>query len=230
MAKQKSLLANGQEAPASLPSAATKEEAAYRYLREAISTGMLKPNDRLPISDWAQRLEVSEIPVRAALQRLSGEGFVEFRPNVGYRVAVPDPVLVLEAVVTLGALWELAGRLAAANATDDQLANLASIRVAARRAAERDDVLEFAMHSVQFHEELARASGNTYVLKLTRQVTLDAQRGTVQLRGRPERIQESIRSGEMVMEALMARRGERAAELLRWYMEDSAIELERMGL
>ena len=50
---------------------------AYIRLRELIVHGSLMPGARLIEADLAERLELSRTPVRAALQRLRDEGFVE---------------------------------------------------------------------------------------------------------------------------------------------------------
>lgn len=49
---------------------------AYRKLRELIVRGRLAPGSRIIETDIADRLGVSRTPVRAALQRLSQEGYI----------------------------------------------------------------------------------------------------------------------------------------------------------
>lgn len=48
----------------------------YRKLRELIVKGRLAPGSRIVETEVAERLGVSRTPVRAALQRLRGEGYV----------------------------------------------------------------------------------------------------------------------------------------------------------
>ncbi|MGY2063610.1 GntR family transcriptional regulator, partial [Nocardia gipuzkoensis] len=55
-------------------------------LRRLILAGNLPPGTGLPLREFAQRFEVSPIPVRESLQTLIGEGLVEHRPNFGYTV------------------------------------------------------------------------------------------------------------------------------------------------
>lgn len=50
---------------------------AYLRLRDLIVDGSLPPGARLIETDLAERLEISRTPVRAALQRLRDEGFVQ---------------------------------------------------------------------------------------------------------------------------------------------------------
>lgn len=61
----------------------TKAELVYRHLREAIIAGRVRPGQRVVVDQFASDLGVSKVPVREALLRLAGEGWVELRPHVG---------------------------------------------------------------------------------------------------------------------------------------------------
>jgi len=56
-------------------------------LRDEILSGALPPGTPLRAEELAQRWSVSPTPVREALARLAGIGFVELRPQRGARVA-----------------------------------------------------------------------------------------------------------------------------------------------
>lgn len=55
-------------------------------LRHAILSGDQPPGTVIPVDEVAVHLGISPIPVREALMTLIGEGLVERRPHVGYRV------------------------------------------------------------------------------------------------------------------------------------------------
>ncbi len=59
-------------------------------LRRDIIAGVLEPGAWLKTEDLAQRYGVSANPVREALWRLQGEGYVVANPNQGARVRVVD--------------------------------------------------------------------------------------------------------------------------------------------
>jgi len=59
-------------------------------LRRDIVAGVLQPGERLKTEELAARYEVSANPVREALWRLQGEGFVVANPNQGARVRTVD--------------------------------------------------------------------------------------------------------------------------------------------
>ncbi|TDK59195.1 GntR family transcriptional regulator [Bacillus salipaludis] len=60
-----------------------------KSLRKAILNGTLKKGDRLIQEEWAERLEVSRMPIREALTQLQMEGLVEMIPHKG---AVVTPI------------------------------------------------------------------------------------------------------------------------------------------
>lgn len=64
----------------------TKDQVTAR-LRDAITTGVLTPGQRLQQEELAERLGVSRMPVREALRQLEAEGLVTFQPYRGAIVA-----------------------------------------------------------------------------------------------------------------------------------------------
>jgi DNA-binding GntR family transcriptional regulator len=62
----------------------------YELIREDIIEGRLRANERLVVTELANRHGTSTNPVREALQMLRGEGFVIILPNRGARVRPID--------------------------------------------------------------------------------------------------------------------------------------------
>lgn len=71
-----------------LSTSSTQQDAIYQQLRQWITVGKFLPGARLKIRTVASQMQVGEMPVRAALQRLSAEGALINSPNAG--VAVPQ--------------------------------------------------------------------------------------------------------------------------------------------
>ena len=70
----------------------------YELVREDIISGRLASNQRVKIAELAKRLGTSSIPIREALQRLSGEGMVVLEPNRGARVRSIDADFVRDII------------------------------------------------------------------------------------------------------------------------------------
>ena len=94
---------------------------AYAHLMQALLEGPLAPGDRLSVVDLAAQLGCSRVPVMEAVKRLAAEGFVDVIPQVGCRVARPDPAEVRDFFELFAAVEGCVTRLAAARRTADDL-------------------------------------------------------------------------------------------------------------
>src|SRR5258705_3278140 len=99
----------------------TLSDQAYRALRDEITTGELKPGQRLTERALADHLGVSPTPVREALQRLEHERLIERDAVRSIRVAEPSVGRLYELALIEVALRGVAARLAAERATDAQV-------------------------------------------------------------------------------------------------------------
>ena len=64
----------------------TIEDVAYSFVREAIMRGHFRPGQRLPQDSIGDLLQVSRMPVRAAIRRLEADGLVVFEAHRGATV------------------------------------------------------------------------------------------------------------------------------------------------
>jgi DNA-binding GntR family transcriptional regulator len=101
-----------------------------RRLRHVIVDQHLPPGTRLREQALSEELGVSRTPLREAFKILAGEGLVELVPNRGARVARASLHEIEETFQVLAAAEGLAGELAAAKATE---ADIAEVRVACSR-------------------------------------------------------------------------------------------------
>lgn len=75
------------QAPARPQERAHLSEEVAAYVRDLILSGHFHASEQLPIDRLAEGLDMSATPVREALLLLRGEGFVQFEPRRGFRVA-----------------------------------------------------------------------------------------------------------------------------------------------
>jgi GntR family transcriptional regulator, vanillate catabolism transcriptional regulator len=91
----------------------SRTEAALLAIRELILDGELRRGERISELVVAERTGLSRTPIRAALQRLEGEGMVAPIPSGGFAVQSFSERDVFDAIEIRGALEGLAARLAA---------------------------------------------------------------------------------------------------------------------
>ncbi len=140
-------------------------------LRELVLSGELLPGERVSELAMVDRIGVSRTPLRTALVKLEGEGFLEALPNGGYaarQFSIDDAFAAIE---VRGAMEGLAARLAAERRPGD--ADLAAIRetqnridrLLNRRKSGDSAYSEFAPLNEMFHRQLAELSGSPVVFQ-----------------------------------------------------------------
>jgi len=110
---------------------------------------------------------MSLLPVTEAIQRLTGEGLLESRPQVGTRVRIPSERDVREGFVVREALETQSARLFCQHATgrqrDDlkQMAENLDVLLSRREGQAADAGLLYAIHGfhLDFHMRIAEHSG-----------------------------------------------------------------------
>jgi DNA-binding GntR family transcriptional regulator len=127
-------------------------------VREAIFSGVYPPGAQLREVELSTALEVSRGPVREALLRLEREGLVRSEWHRGATVTALSPQDVAELDSLRGALERLAVEQVVANASDEDVADIAK---AAERMAKADDEHELVRLDIEFHDLIYRAAGHS---------------------------------------------------------------------
>jgi DNA-binding FadR family transcriptional regulator len=146
----------------------------------SILRGDLRPGDKLPKeTDLLDQLQVSRTTLREALTILTSKGFIEAKQRIGTSVRAPsawntlDPMvmswhddedeqaLAQELFEIRSAIEPLAARLAAARATE---ADLAQLRAALATMAEDNSNPRLAMEAdIAFHLGIIQAAHNRFL-------------------------------------------------------------------
>ncbi|MGE3831826.1 MAG: GntR family transcriptional regulator [Parvibaculaceae bacterium] len=130
-----------------------------------ISSGALKPGQRLVETELASMLNMSRVPLREALKILEAQGIVESIPHRGTYVATFEDEKVnqiCEARVELEKL-AISDAVPKYEEAPALLADLDRIIAVMENAAERLAWIEISKADLRFHREICRASGNKVV-------------------------------------------------------------------
>ncbi len=193
------------------------------HVRSLISSGEVKPGDRLPPErELARELKISRSSLRAGIGFLSAMGVLKSRHGAGTFVSSGPPALDSSSLSVLGVLhgflpWQMfeariviesnVAALAAERATDEHIAELAE--EVAEIYASLDDPQEYLIHDVRFHRTIARASGNPILATLMEAITANLyedRRKTIQ------NAQDLKQAAEMHREIYRAIRSHNAAQ------------------
>jgi GntR family transcriptional regulator, transcriptional repressor for pyruvate dehydrogenase complex len=154
-------------------------------IRQLIQSEGFEPGDRLPtIAEMSRRFGVGHPTLREALKKLETLGMVSIRHGSGVYVGrnnnsllisnpvfsgTPSQKLLLDLVEARVPIEVTSARLAALNATPDNLREMRSLLELAGEYL--DDDAELSRVNMAFHREIAEASGNAVLAQLLEVLT-----------------------------------------------------------
>ncbi|MFC3051284.1 GntR family transcriptional regulator [Kordiimonas pumila] len=135
----------------------TAQEWVYRALRFAVMSGQVQPGLALTIRGIADMLDVSSMPVREALRRLTSEGALLLKAN--RRIMVPDivPAKLVELIEMRILLECHAAERALPYVNDKKLDELKALNDEQNHAFEAPDPEGIILNNLAFHKCLYSA-------------------------------------------------------------------------
>ncbi|KQZ96012.1 GntR family transcriptional regulator [Achromobacter sp. Root565] len=224
-----------QAGPAIRPSpalAGSLADQVYQRIKDDLFGFRMLPGERFTEADLVARLGVSRTPVRLGLARLEREGFVLARPRSGWQVrpfdferfeALYDVRVVLElaAVDKLCARQDMdqAGMLGAL--TDVWLVPPSQRILDGRLVGQLDEA---------FHCALVAAAGNPEMAQIHRDVTEKIRIVRRLDFTKDFRVDATYDEHAAILRAVLARRTDEAARLLRSHIDMSKAEVRKITL
>jgi DNA-binding GntR family transcriptional regulator len=141
------------------------DEAAQR-LRSAIRSGVLRPGIRLVERDLAERLGMSRIPIREAIQRLSEEGLIVKLAHRGAFVYGPTRKEIEEISSLRVVLERFVVERVIANWTPTHETHLRQIVQTMRQAGAQNDLQLVYEHDFLFHSALWEIAEHNLLLEV----------------------------------------------------------------
>jgi DNA-binding FadR family transcriptional regulator len=152
----------------------------FRQLRDQVLRRNWPPGSKIPSeSELCRGMGVSRVSIREGIQRLVSLGILETRHGEGTFVSELKGETYFNSLIPLLALGETeifhvleyrliiekgTAALAAERATDQDLADMEAVYE--RMVQYRQDVAEFAKADLEFHLTLAKATGNSVLIKV----------------------------------------------------------------
>jgi DNA-binding GntR family transcriptional regulator len=203
-------------------------ERVYSYLRSAIVSGHIPPEDRLVEEVIARELEVSRTPVREALHKLEREGLIEHFPNRGFTVIRETESHVAEIFEIRSILEGHILRIACESATDEFISELKSILEKAERCLAQSKIGELHRSNTLFHDRIIhqvpgrkRLKG---LVKDLREYVLRYRSATLQFPGGAER---TLQGHEKIILALETGDQDLCESVMRAHIEGAKIDAIR---
>jgi DNA-binding GntR family transcriptional regulator len=151
-------------------SISSKKDLVKQALREAILSGELAPGTRLIIDDLANRLGVSPIPVREALQQLQADGYVEIQPFLGTRVTPIEAESVVEVFSLLETIEIVSSRFACLHLTEDERQTLREVVNKMDELVRIRDAEAWSQENRRFHQIICDRAGTRLIASVMTKV------------------------------------------------------------
>jgi DNA-binding GntR family transcriptional regulator len=143
-------------------------EAAYEAIKHRIITCTFKPGEYINELQLSALLKIGRTPVHQALDRLMIEGMVDVIPRKGVIVKPVSLNEVLQIIEVRLINEPFGARLAAEQANDEDLGELADVLTRAKEWAALRNVERMMLLDREFHLLIARAAKNAVLTDLLR--------------------------------------------------------------
>jgi len=196
----------------------TLKDHIYERLRAAIQDMDIYAEDtdlRLDERSLAEQLGVSRTPLREVLVKLEQEGLLEVKPRRGIFVQRKTLEEILEMIVAWAALESMAARLAAETAHDAEIASLRDMAAKYSVTKAGADIAEYSDDNIRFHQRILDISHCTLLGTLANGLFVHMHAVRRRAMGEEDRVARSVVDHMGIIEALEARNGALAADLVR---------------
>jgi GntR family transcriptional repressor for pyruvate dehydrogenase complex len=206
-----------------------------RQIRELITSGQLKPGDKLPPERrLAEKLGVSRGNVRDAIKKLEFYGILKTMPQSGTIVAgmgivalegLISDVLKIEnsdfasLVETRVLLETTTAKLAAERRTEEDIEKItAALEAYEKKVKAGQQAVE---EDLMFHLKIAEASKNSVLRSLMLIITPDIVNSFIKLDVcKDDRVFKALEEHEIILKHIIAQEPEQAASAMRIHLQD----------
>jgi DNA-binding GntR family transcriptional regulator len=191
-----------------------------RSIQNMIVTGELAEGVRLPEKWLCEQLGVSRTPLREAFKVLAAQGIITLLPNRGAVVVDHSVAEIDDAIDVLAALEMLAGRRAAAEATERDIARIEALHMEmAERFRERDLPAYFRLNQA-IHQEIVDIPRNEALSATYASLSTRFHRFRYVGNTNSERWKRALWEHELILEHLRDRDGPLLSALLNSHLRN----------
>ena len=204
-------------------------ETVYAHIKQDIFDFGLRPGDRLPETELAEKLNVSRTPVRQALSRLEQEGYLKLAFRNGWTVS-PLDFERFEQLYDLRIILELAAVQHCCEATSMPDLDALSDTWLVPKDKRLTDARTVSKNDEDFHAGLVIATKNDEMVRvygdITEKIRIIRRLDFI----KPKRIQATYDEHAEILNLLLQRQAPSAAAVLRAHIQASKAEVRKITL
>ncbi len=190
-------------------------EGIARSIREAITLGRWKPEEKIIETELADQMGVSRSPIREALRILANEGLVTLVPRKGAKVSKISLKDLKEIYAIRANLESMAARIAAVNLRTDEIKRMENLHEKMLRKTRVNDVEGIFRLNEKFHLCILQAGDNERLIEVNKSLKTRSQRFRMAILSLPGRLTEALDEHYRILEALKNRDAVLAEELVK---------------
>ena len=187
-------------------------------LKQAIAEMDIYDGEEAPRLDerlLAENLGVSRTPIREAIMCLEQEGIVVSYPRRGAYVVRKSKQEILEIISIWAVLEGLAARMAVENASDEELSTLRNMFATFDEDKDSANIDEYSRRNIEFHHRVIQLSKCEALINIIEGLFIHMRAIRRKTIGERDRASLSIIDHMRIIEALEARDGAKAEQLVR---------------
>lgn len=201
-------------------------------LRNLLVEGRIAPGAKLNERELCEALQVSRTPLREAIKHLAAEGLVDLLPNRGAVAVRLTPADVEHAFEVLASLEGLSGELAAARASDAEIAEIRALHFEMLACHARQDLSGYYRLNAQIHAALNAAARNPVLTQHYAAINARVQALRFRTNQDSAKWQRAVHEHERMVQALAARDGAALRAVLVQHLQhkrDTVLQLMASG-
>lgn len=198
----------------------TLRDRIYEQLVEMIVSGELPAGSALDERALLARLKVSRTPFREAVAILAKEGLASVEPYRGFYVRSLSRREVNDLYELRRTLECMAIRLAIDNISNAHIDRLQVVLDSGIAALKAGDMSSYANYDLEFHESIAKLSGNEALVDVLQRLSLQIQMCRVLANQTPDFAERAAEERDDILHALRARDADRASALMDAHIAD----------
>lgn len=187
-------------------------------LESDINQRLLRPGEALKEQELCERFQASRTPVREALLLLSAKGLVDIQPRSGIYVKKLDARKIIAIMEGLAELEAVLARLATQRITESQKLQLQDYLAQTRLHAQHANPKGYEQANAALHELIYQSSANEFIAEQTQHARLRIAPYRPHMFSKPERLLESQKEHEHIVQAILSGDGEMAAQVMRQHI------------
>jgi DNA-binding GntR family transcriptional regulator len=209
-----------------------RKQALQSHLKTSILTMELRPGADLDEVALSDSFGLSRTPLREVFRELAGEGYLQLHAGRGARVAEMSHTTLRDFFLAAPMIYSAVLRLAALNATAEQITSLREAQNAFKSALRSGSASERALANNRFHEITGEMAANIYLLPSFYRLLIDHARiGITFYRPQNNKMAGNLSTAsdqhDAIIDAIAAGDDETAAKLAHdhWQLSRGQIEM-----